>query len=347
MSELDQVHDKIYDLLIAGAGPAGLEAALQAKKAGMNALLIDREEAGFIIANTMSGKKFYHAYGQNIEPPKGLLDFPDRKIGSVLVDLWKQQAQTVPYQHHVIFQSIETVRGLTSNSEPAPRGESSGEGFILSGGLTSKMYNFVTDKGILTAPKLILATGMFAKPRKLGVPGEEGNEHVAFEFDYNAFITDQKILVIGGGNSAVETALELSLDNDVTLLVRKPEVAKTVTERNRIELEKEIEKGTVQVFYNSTVTEFNNQEATMNLSGTVEKRAFDKIYITVGFEKPSDWLRSLELELNTEGLPKLSENLETSRKGIFVAGALTGNDSIIGSANQSIDIIQYIASGRG
>ncbi|MFA6006613.1 MAG: NAD(P)/FAD-dependent oxidoreductase [Candidatus Paceibacterota bacterium] len=329
MVNLDQVQDKIYDLLIVGAGPAGIEAALQAKKAGMNALLIDREEAGFIIAHTMSNKKFYHAYGQNVEAPKGLLDFPDRKQGSELVRLWRLQADTVPYAPHTVFKTIEDARG-----------ETSGKG----GGLASDtVYNFITDKGAIQAPKLILATGMFSKPCKLGVPGEEGNTSVAHEFDYNSFITDKKILVIGGGNSAVEAALELSLDNEVTLLVRKPHVAETVTERNRVELENEAGKGTIKVFYNSSVTEFNNQEATLKLEDKIEKKVFDKIYITIGFEKPSDWLASMSIALDQDGLPKLSDKLETSRSGIFVSGALTGNDSIIGSANQSIDIIRYMA----
>jgi len=310
---------QMYDLLLVGAGPAGLEAALQAKKAGINALLIDREEAGFIIDSTMGGKRFYHAYGENIEPPSGLLDFPDRKIGSELVALWRKQAESLPYFSHVIFKSIKPD--------------------VASGG-----YTFVSDKGDINAQKMILATGMFAKPRKLGVLGEEGNGNIAYEFDYDSFVTDKKILVVGGGNSAVETALELSLDNEVMLIVRKPQLAKSVTERNRAELEREINKGGMRVFYNSTVAEFNGQEVTMKLGDNIEKRSFDKVYITIGFERPSDWLTSLGLELNAEGLPKLSENLETSRKGIFVTGALTGNDSIIGSANQSIAIVKDLCS---
>ena len=72
---------KEYDLVIVGAGPAGLEAGLQAKAVGLRAILIDREEAGAIISNTMSGKKFYHAYGRNLEAPMGLLDFPDKLTG--------------------------------------------------------------------------------------------------------------------------------------------------------------------------------------------------------------------------------------------------------------------------
>lgn len=306
-----------YDLLIVGAGPAGLEAALQAKEGGMRALLIDREEAGAIIANTMSGKRFYHAYGRNSEPPKGLLQFPDRKKGGDLVELWRKQARDLIYLPNTVFEKIE------DNSQ-------------------SDGYVSVTSRGIFSAPRLILATGTFSTPKRLGVAGEENNINILYEFDYNDFITDKKILVVGGGNSAVETALELSLDNDVTLLVRKLQVAPTVTERNREELEKEIARGGLKVFYNSNVTAFNQNEANMNLAGDEKKENFDKIYINIGYEKPSAWLESLSLELADSGLPKLSSNLETSRRGIFVAGALAGSDSIIASANQAIEIIKYL-----
>ncbi|MEK7066082.1 MAG: NAD(P)/FAD-dependent oxidoreductase [Patescibacteria group bacterium] len=318
-------NEQIYDLLIAGAGPAGIEAGLQAKQAGINALIVDREEAGAIIANTMGGKKFYHSYGRNSEPPKGMLDFPDRKKGSELVSLWKKQTESLSYLPNTVFEKIED--GDDGN------------------------YKIITNKGTFSAPRLILATGTFSNPKHLGVPGEEGNASIHYEFDYNDFITDKNILVIGGGNSAVETALELSLDNNVTMLVRKPTLAEAVTERNRVELEKEIANGAVEIFYNSNAISFNGNEVTMDLDvqplgeqGRTVVESFDIIYINIGYEKPSAWLESLSIALAENGLPKLSDHLETSRPGIFVAGALAGSDSIIASANQSIEIIKYIKS---
>ena len=310
--------EQIYDLLIVGAGPAGIEAGLQAKQAGIKALLIDREDAGSVISNTMSGKRFYHAYGRNAEPPKGLLEFPDRKKGSELVDLWKKQAETLSYLPNTTFEKIED-----------------GENGV---------YKFVTNKGTFSAPRLILATGTFSKPKHLGVPGEEGNANLLYEFDYNDFITDKKILVIGGGNSAVETALELSLDNSVTMLVRKPTLAEAVTERNRAELEKEIANGAVKIFYNSNALSFDGNKVTMQIGSETKVEPFDSIYVNVGYERPSAWLESLSIALAENGLPKLSGHLETSRPGIFVAGALAGSDSITASANQAIEIIKYIKS---
>ncbi|MBI3631830.1 MAG: NAD(P)-binding domain-containing protein [Candidatus Vogelbacteria bacterium] len=312
------LNEKIYDLIIIGAGPAGIEAGLQAEQIGIKALLIDREEAGSVIANTMSGKRFYHAYGRNAEPPGGLLDFPDRKKGGELVDLWRKQARSLAYLPNTVFETIENVAG-------------------------NGTYIIITNKGNFIASRVILATGIFSKPKRLGVSGEEGNASIAYEFDYNDFITDKKILVIGGGNSAVETALELSLDNDVLLIVRKPNISETITERNRAELEREITGGSLRIFYNSNILSFNSDEATIQISGEKITDRFDKIYINIGYESPSEWLKSLLFELAPNGLPILFANLETSRPGIFVAGALAGSDSIIGSANQAIEIIKYIA----
>lgn len=311
---MERVHDT-YDLVIAGGGPAGIEALLQATSRGMRAVLLEREEAGAVIAATMSGKRFYHAYGRNAAPPSGLLYFPDRKIGSELVEGWKKQLAGLSYLPHTIFS------GITQDA----------------GG-----YAFATDKGVFRAPRMILATGTFTTPRKLAVPGEIDNRHIAYEFDYRELPMDKQMLVVGGGNSAVESALELSLDNAVTLVVRKPALAETVTERNRAELDKEVSKGAIKLLFETRPVAFAENVVTLDCRGKTSSETFDRIYVHIGYEKPEAWLRSLDLSVGPLGFPALSQNLETSRANIFVAGALAGSDSIVGSANQAIEIVERI-----
>ncbi len=304
-----------YDFVIVGAGPAGIEAALQAQRRGMRALLLDREEAGSVIANTMSGKKFYHAYGRNTEGPKGLLAFPDKKLGGELIALWREQVKAVPYEPRTTFLSITEQGG---------------------------MYECVTSASTFRTPRLLLMTGIFSHPLMLGIAGEQSNPFVSYEFDYNELPMDQQILVVGGGNSAVETALETALDNKVTMFVRKPALAASVTERNRTELEQESAKGSkgpLAVFFNAELVRLTGGEVTMKIAGETKTASFDRIYIHIGYEKPAAWLASLGLAVATSGMPVLSVDLETSRTNIFVAGALAGSDSIVESANQAITIV--------
>lgn len=310
--------DELYDVVIAGAGPAGIEAALQAKAAGMKALLIDQEEAGSLIWNTMRGKKFFHAYGRNVDAPTGLLDFPDRKTGEELVNRWKKQATELGYLPHTQFLGIEE-----QGSE----------------------YIFKTNKGDFRGKAVLIASGTFANPKKLGAPGEDGNNKVAYEFDYLELPMDLKIIVVGGGNSAVETALETSLDNEVTLVVRKPHLASNVTERNKNELRKALENKELRICYESTITNLGDTANLKTPLGT-EELSFDRIYLHIGYEKPEAYLRSLNLELGPDLLPIRNEFLETSRKNVFVAGALADSDSVVASMNDSIKIIKYLASQR-
>ncbi|MEK7192715.1 MAG: NAD(P)/FAD-dependent oxidoreductase [Patescibacteria group bacterium] len=307
---------KEYDLVIVGAGPAGLEAGLQAKAVGLRAILIDREEAGAIISNTMSGKKFYHAYGRNLEAPMGLLDFPDKLTGGELVARWRKQAGTLDYCPNTVLLKIED----------------SDDG----------RYLVRASSGIFHVKYIILATGIFSHPLTLGISGERDNKFVKYELDYSEIPVDKKILVVGGGNSAMETTLESALDNEVMLLVRRGEVAPTVTEKNRSELDTDIKNGKVKLFFNSTLELLEGNEATMRIGEEVKKEKFDIIYIHIGYEKPSKWLESLGIALIETGMPKLSLELETSRPGIFIAGALSGSDSIVHSANQSVGIVKAL-----
>lgn len=302
---------KVYDLIILGAGPAGLEAALQAKTKGIDALLVDREEAGSLIWNTMHGKKFLHAYGRNTQKPQGLINFPDRLTGGELVRLWREQAKELEYKPGTNFISLKKA---------------------------GEIFELKTTDGELRAKNVLLATGTMDNPNKLGVPGEE-KFPVRYELDYNEIPFEQKIIVVGGGNSAVETALECGLDNPVKMIVRKDHLRESVTDRNKDELKKAIEAGEVEMIYETEITEIKDGEVVLN-NGQTEP--YDQLYVHIGYKTPSEWLTSLSLTLNEQGLPKIKDNFESSLPHLFVAGALTGADSVVESANQSIKIIDHL-----
>lgn len=304
-----------YDLLIVGAGPAGLEAALQANKIGIKFLLIDRLEAGSLIFNTMAQKKFYHSYGRNTGAPTGLLDFPDRLLGKELVERWKNQANTLNYK------PFTALLGMKKSDN---------------------LYECQLTNETISTEKIIIASGTHENPKHLDIPGEKDNPKVFYSLDYGDIPIDEQIVVVGGGNTAIESALECALDNDVALIIRKGEIRDSVTEKNRKELEEEIEHGTITPYWNSNLTKVDDEELTIKTPGGEKNLPYSHLYIHIGFESPKAWLDELGIATDASrgDLPNLTENFETNLKGVYIIGSLTGADSVVESANQAIKVVK-------
>lgn len=304
-----------YDLLIVGAGPAGLEAALQANKIGIKFLLIDRLEAGSLIFNTMAQKKFYHSYGRNTGAPTGLLDFPDRLLGKELVDRWKKQAADLNYQPFTALLGIKESGGIYECQ--------------------------LTNETISTA-KIIIASGTHENPKHLGIPGEKDNAKISYSLDWGDIPMDEQIVVVGGGNTAIESALECALDNDVALIIRKDSIRDSVTEKNRKELDEEIERSTITPYWSSNLTEVGGEELKIETPEGTKTLPYNHLYIHIGFESPKAWFDELGIKTDADkgDLPKLTENFETNLKSVYIIGSLTGADSVVESANQAIKVVQ-------
>lgn len=299
---------KQTELLIVGAGPAGLEAALTAKKHGIDALLIDGALPGSVIERTTGSKYFHHAYAGNSAPYEGELLFPDGVLGSELVSLWRDQARALP--HIFNTQVKQMVR--------------EGERFHVS-----------TDIESISACAVILACGMFAQPKRLAVSGEALEAGILHEYDYETPPQGKRLLVIGSGNSAVEAALHASQENEVTLLVRGAELASSVTARNRVLLA----RASVRVAYATDIVSFE-QGAALARNGSVFP--YERAYVLIGYEKPSEWYRSFGVEIGNLGVPILSKNYETSLPGVFAVGALAGALSIAEGGRQAQLVISHI-----
>ncbi|MBI3261197.1 NAD(P)/FAD-dependent oxidoreductase [Candidatus Berkelbacteria bacterium] len=305
----------IYDLMIVGAGPAGIEAALQAAARGLTYLLIDKFDAGSLIEQTMANKKFYQIYGRNVDVLKGVLAFPDRAKGYELVALWKQQVAPLAFHKN---ESLKTI--TRSGSEP----------FVVT-----------TTKGAYQARFVLLTSGTFEHHKTLQVEGEEGNPNVHYALDYYQDYQNQQVVVVGGGNTALETAIYCGDSNKVTLLVRRDRFTDSATEANQMALRELIDKGTLRVVHNAAVTKILPNEVAAQTPQGPLTLPYDLLFVHIGFEKPTDFLASLGLEVRN-GEPVYNENFESNIPGLYIAGALTGSDSIVECANQTYQVVHQL-----
>ncbi|MEK7184404.1 MAG: NAD(P)/FAD-dependent oxidoreductase [Patescibacteria group bacterium] len=311
-----------YDLCIIGAGPAGIEAALQARAAGLSYVLLERFDAGSYIDQTMRNKKFYVVYGTNTAQHTGLLAFPDRVKGHELVTLWKEQVADLNFLPHTTVTRADRVDG----------------GFQIE-----------TSKDTIKATSVLLASGTFESRKRLGVEGEEGNELVQYEYDYYTEYEQEDIVVVGGGNSAVETVIGIAeggVDNTLTLLVRKPTLHQSVTDRNQATLKELVDAGQVTVHYESTVQRIGSDQLTVKVGSATQTLPYHRIFIQIGFESPTVFLEQMGMKVVDGQAQYVKQTFETNVKGLYIAGTLTGADSVVEASEQAMKIVASLVKTR-
>lgn len=266
--------DEPLDLLVVGAGAAGLNAALAAQDHGLTCRVLEKERIASTIDDFPEGKWVY-AEPDDV-PPKGKL-WLDGARKEDLVERW----------HRIVEENGLDVRV----QEPLEGLEKDGGVFVAR-----------TPRGEHRARRVILATGQRGNPRKLGVPGEE-LEHVYHRLYAPTRYAGERILVVGGGNSAVEAALTLSERNRVVLSYRGDELTRVFQDNRRL-LGEAVEAGRVEVVYRSEVRELRPGEAVLEVrdDGRSEERTLpvDHVFVLIGAELPVAFLRSLGVRLENE-----------------------------------------------
>ena len=178
----------------------------------------------------------------------------------------------------------------------------------------------IEDKEPLQARAVIAATG--AVPRSLGVPGEELTGVSCCAICDGAFYKDKNVLVVGGGDTAVEDALYLSsICRTVTVALRRDTFRAA---KSRVDVLKETENVTILYYTRLTGIQGRGRVASVVLEGPngQTERPMDGVFIAVGVSPVSEWLNNLPLERSEEGYILAGEDCATNIPGLFVAGDL-------------------------
>jgi thioredoxin reductase (NADPH) len=273
--------NKIYDVIIAGAGPAGMTAAVYTSRAKMDTLLIEKGLPGGQMTKT-----------EDIENYPG--------FASILgPDLSKRM-----FEHSQKF-GAEFIRGEVKEIR---------DGYPLK--------TVIVDDKEYKTKSVIIATG--AEHRCLGVPGEK--ELSGFGVSYcavcdGAFFTDQELVVVGGGDSAVEEAIFLTrFATKVTIIHRRDKLrAQKIIQKRAFDNEK------INFIWNHTVEKILGDGLVTGVlikdKNTGETREFpcNGVFIYVGMDPLTNCVKGLGIT-NENGYVVVDEDMKTSVKGIFSAG---------------------------
>jgi len=177
---------------------------------------------------------------------------------------------------------------------------------------------------------VIFAIGYFDHPNVIGVPGEN-LPHVSHYYTESHGFYRKHVVIVGGGNSAAETALELFRSGaNVTLVHRHPQLKPSIKYWVRPDIENRIKEGSVRGLFNTSVVEIQPTQVIVERDGSREEIPADAVFLLTGYHPDCDLYRRAGIRLHRETMsPEFHpETFETNVPGIFLAGgAICGRDT--------------------
>lgn len=296
------------EAIIIGAGPCGLSAAIELKKVGIEPLILEK---GCLVNSV------YHY-------PLSMTFFssPDKvELGGIpLITVQDKPTREEALKYYRAIANIFQIHIHTY--EKVVDVQKTADGFLL----TSENRH---GKQVYATRNVIFATGYYDNPNLLQVPGEH-LPHVFHYFKDAHPYADQKAVVIGGRNSAIDTALELQLAGaDVTMVYRQNDFHPSVKAWVRPLIEAAVEHGRVKMVWEAQIKEITPQEVIVEQHGEQITIPADVVFAMTGYRPNLFFIERLGAKIDPKlYVPILSESMETSVPGVYLAGVMaTGVDS--------------------
>jgi thioredoxin reductase (NADPH) len=260
-----------YDIIIIGAGPAGISASLTAKKHNLKALTLEQDSLGGTVF-TFPRKKIVMTSPMDI-PLYGKVKLRET-TKMELLNLWND----VLGKNEIVIKEQSKVESIAFQDKR----------FVIE----------TATKEQFTARKVLLSIGRRGTPRKLNISGEM-SEKVAYRLLEPELITDKKIVVVGGGDSAIETALLLADQNQVTLSYRGESFARIKVGNNQ-RIKEAISLQQIDVRFNTNLKSIEDDKVKIAdlLSGEVTDLENDLVYIFAGGELPTQFLEKAGIKVD-------------------------------------------------
>ena len=290
------------DVIIIGAGPIGLSCALEAKKKGLNYLIIEKGSLVNSLYNYPVNMTFFST-SEKLEI--GGVPFVSNSIKPT-------RNESLEYYRRVTIAAnlrLQLFEEVTS--------------------VTRKNYGFevMTSKTNYSTDNVIIASGFYDLPYLLNVPGEQLPKVTHYYKDPH-FYAFQKVLVVGASNSAVDAALETYRKGaEVTMVIRNNEIGERVKYWVRPDIVNRIEEGSIKAYYNATITVIRDNEVDINTPQGLVTIPNDWVIAMTGYQPDLSFLEKLGIQLSEDETRKPfynNDTHETNVRGIYLAGVICG-----------------------
>ena len=294
-------------LLVVGAGPTGLSVGIASAKAGISCILLDRATVVSAIEKYPLGMTFFST-PEKIEigdiPLVTTSEKPTRRDGLVYY-------RRVAEHYRLDVRVRETVTGIAREGDGT---------FLVS---VRRPHDEVSYR----AEAIVIATGYYDQPNALGVPGED-LPHVSHYFVEGHRHWRQRVVIVGGGNSAVDAALESwRAGAEVTMVLRGDALHPTVKAWVLPDITNRLNEGSIKVRYRSRIRGITPTHVCIaNDRGVTEELPADRVLLMTGYRPDLSLLRNLGVPIDAEsGVPAHDEaTMATPVPGVYVAGVIAG-----------------------
>jgi thioredoxin reductase (NADPH) len=293
----------IYDIIVIGGGPIGLACGIEAQKAGLKYLILEKGALVNSIYNYPLNMRFFST-SERLEI--GAVPF-------VSISGKPMRDEALEYYRRV----LEYFRLKIKLYEEAQKINKRSDG----------LFEIQSSKGTYHSKHIIIATGFYDHPINCGIDGE----HMAKVFHYYKEphpFSFSKVIVVGAANSAIDAALECFRKGaEVTLVVRKPEISHRVKYWVKPDIENRIKENSIKAFFNSELVSIRENEADIKTEDGIVTVANDFVLLMTGYHPDFRLLTKAGIEFHSGDLkiPYYNEHtMESNVKSIYLAGVVCG-----------------------
>ena len=292
---------EILDVLIIGAGPIGLNCALEAEKNGLSYVIIEKGT----IVNSLYNYPVYMRFFSTADK----LEIAEIPFITTSPKPGRQDAleyyQGIARQKALKIKLYEEVLKISKN----------------------EIFEIETSKSKYLAKNVIIATGFYDIPKLLNVPGEnlpKVKHYYTEPYPY----ANQKVVVIGASNSAVDAALETYRKGaDVTMIIKGSEISNSVKYWVKPDIENRILEGSIKAFFNAEMQEIKDSTVIFKDDrGSIHEIENDFVLAMTGYLPDFDFLKNSGIDLKEENLRPIynPETMETNVENLYLAGVVCG-----------------------